>query len=87
MPHDASELPEEMTNGNQPLTSEPMESHIADSEVPRETTPPPEKKNPQLTKIRLKFESNKDHFSEKHLKWIESRLENNPTEDNLQKIE
>ena len=87
MPYDASELPEEMTNGTQPPASEPMESHITDSGLPQETTVPPENKNPQLTKIRLKLESNKDHFSENHLKWIESQLQNNPSEDNLNKME
>ncbi|NCN05100.1 MAG: phage recombination protein Bet [Spirochaetales bacterium] len=88
MPYDPSELPEEMTTVKvTPMPTSPIENQSDRSATVQESTHPAKKENPRLVQIREQLESNKDHFSENHLKWIESQLEINPSEDNLQKLE
>lgn len=88
MPYDPSELPEEMTTVQSALIpASSMENQSVESTAPLDSSPPAKKENPRMVQIRKQLESNKDHFSENHLKWIESQLENNGTDENLQKIE
>ncbi len=86
IPYDSSELPEEMTSPN-PIREVSAETDINQANAERSQPEKTKPKNPVLERVSKRLQSNTDYFSENHLKWIESQMEDNPSEENLIKLE
>jgi len=81
LPYDQSELPEEMTT---------LPALHEDNDAP--AAPIPEKrvvhsKPTKAEQLSKRLVENESFFTEPHRKWIQSQIENNPSDENLLKME
>ena len=84
MPYDSSELPEEMT-----MRDVSQDNTPATSEKPTEQEGPATEKNattPLMEKLSGRLRSHEECFSENHLNWIKSQMENDPSDENVKKL-
>ncbi len=88
IPYTSDELPEEMTmpatdkdlSGNNPTSNKSSTDHtVTDPEPPRE--------DQRITALSNCLQDNKECFTENHINWIMSQVKNNPSDENIQKME